>query len=148
MKTIDTAIDIDASPAAVWEVLADTGHAGFVTARVRAAIEADPTLAGRLALWARRLVGEALAQVDGETEAATARALVERKLRAAPSGTPDVLFRRLVGLLARKGYPAGLAVSVVKEVLAARDEEYATFADAVDPDALTDLVGEADDPMR
>ena len=94
------------------------------------------------------LVGEALAEVDGETEAATARALVERKLRAAPSGTPDVLFRRLVGLLARKGYPAGLAVSVVKEVLAARDEEYATFADAVDPDALTDLVGEADDPMR
>jgi len=94
------------------------------------------------------VVGAALAEVDGETEAATARALVERKLRAAPSGTPDALFRRLVGLLARKGYPAGLAVSVVKEVLAARDEEYATFADAVDPDALSDLVGEADDPMR
>jgi hypothetical protein len=48
--------------ALVKEVLADTGHADFVTARVRAAIEADPTLAGRLALWARRLVGEALAQ--------------------------------------------------------------------------------------
>jgi len=46
----------------VKEVLADTGHADFVIARVRAAIEADPTLAGRLALWARRLVGEALAQ--------------------------------------------------------------------------------------
>jgi tRNA-(MS[2]IO[6]A)-hydroxylase (MiaE)-like len=48
--------------ALVKEVLADTGHADFVTARVRAAIEEDPTLAGRLALWARRLVGEALAQ--------------------------------------------------------------------------------------
>ncbi|MBO0817609.1 MAG: tRNA 2-methylthio-N6-isopentenyl adenosine(37) hydroxylase MiaE-like protein, partial [Actinobacteria bacterium] len=48
--------------ALVKEVLADTGHADFVTARVRAAIEADPALAGRLALWARRLVGEALAQ--------------------------------------------------------------------------------------
>lgn len=48
--------------ALVKEVLADTGHADFVIARVRAAIEADPTLAGRLALWARRLVGEALAQ--------------------------------------------------------------------------------------
>lgn len=48
--------------ALVKEVLADTGHAGFVIARVRAAIEADPPLAGRLALWARRLVGEALAQ--------------------------------------------------------------------------------------
>jgi hypothetical protein len=48
--------------ALVLEVLADTGHADFVIARVRAAIEADPPVAGRLALWARRLVGEALAQ--------------------------------------------------------------------------------------
>src|SRR5262245_53170107 len=46
----------------VREVLTDTGHAAFVVPRVRAAIEADPTLAGPLALWARRLVGEALAQ--------------------------------------------------------------------------------------
>jgi len=48
--------------ALVLEVLADTGNADFVVARVRAAIEADPSVAGRLALWARRLVGEALAQ--------------------------------------------------------------------------------------
>ena len=48
--------------ALVLEALADTGHADFVISRVRAAIEADPTRAGRLALWARRLVGEALAQ--------------------------------------------------------------------------------------
>ena len=48
--------------ALVLEVMADTGHADFVVSRVRAAIEADPPLAGRLALWARRLVGEALAQ--------------------------------------------------------------------------------------
>lgn len=46
----------------VTGVLADTGHAGFVVPRVRAAIGADPAVAGRLALWARRLVGEALAQ--------------------------------------------------------------------------------------
>jgi hypothetical protein len=46
----------------VLEVLADTGHAGFTTSRVRAAVEADPAVAGRLALWARRRVGEALAQ--------------------------------------------------------------------------------------
>ena len=48
--------------ALVMEVLADTGHAGFVIPRVRAAVAADPALAGRLALWARRLLGEALAQ--------------------------------------------------------------------------------------
>jgi tRNA-(MS[2]IO[6]A)-hydroxylase MiaE-like protein len=46
----------------VLAVLADTGHADFVTARVRAAVAADPAAGGRLALWARRLVGEALAQ--------------------------------------------------------------------------------------
>jgi len=46
------------------EVLADTGHADFVIARVREAITADPSVAGRLALWARRLVGEALGQAQ------------------------------------------------------------------------------------
>lgn len=48
----------------VLEVLKDTGHAGFVVARVREAIEVDPRVAGRLALWARRLVGEALGQAQ------------------------------------------------------------------------------------
>jgi hypothetical protein len=48
----------------VLEVLADTGHAAFAVDRVRAAIASDPTVAGRLALWARRLVGEALVQAQ------------------------------------------------------------------------------------
>jgi tRNA-(MS[2]IO[6]A)-hydroxylase MiaE-like protein len=48
--------------ALVEEVLADTGHADFALREVRAAIAADPKVAGRLALWARRLVGEALTQ--------------------------------------------------------------------------------------
>jgi len=48
----------------VLEVLADTGHADFAVREVRAAIEADPPVAGRLALWARRLVGEALSQAQ------------------------------------------------------------------------------------
>jgi len=48
----------------VLDVLADTGHASFAVATVRAAIAAEPALAGRLALWARRLVGEALAQAQ------------------------------------------------------------------------------------
>jgi hypothetical protein len=50
--------------ALVLDVLADTGHADFVVGRVRAAIEADPQVAGRLALWGRRLVGEALSQAQ------------------------------------------------------------------------------------
>jgi len=48
--------------ALVEEVLADTGYADFAVREVRAAIVADRTVAGRLALWARRLVGEALTQ--------------------------------------------------------------------------------------
>ena len=48
----------------VLEVLEDTGHAEFAVARVREAIKADPRVAGRLALWARRLVGEALGQAQ------------------------------------------------------------------------------------
>jgi len=48
----------------VVDVLADTGHSAFAVAKVRAAIRAEPHLAGRLALWARRLVGEALSQAQ------------------------------------------------------------------------------------
>jgi tRNA-(MS[2]IO[6]A)-hydroxylase MiaE-like protein len=48
----------------VLTALADSGQAQFVIARVREAIAADPAVAGRLALWARRLVGEALSQAQ------------------------------------------------------------------------------------
>jgi hypothetical protein len=48
----------------VLEVLADTGQASFAVSKVRAATTADPAVAGRLALWARRLVGEALIQAQ------------------------------------------------------------------------------------
>lgn len=50
--------------ALVHQVLADEGHADFVIEKVRAAIAADPRIAGRLALWGRRLVGEALSQAQ------------------------------------------------------------------------------------
>jgi rubrerythrin len=46
----------------ILETLADTGHADFAVREVRAAIAAQRTLAGRLALWGRRLVGEAISQ--------------------------------------------------------------------------------------
>ncbi len=59
----------------IVECLRDTGNAEFVVDRVRAAIAADPRVAGRLALWGRRLMGEALTQaqrVAAEREALTA----------------------------------------------------------------------------
>ena len=48
----------------VLTVLADSGEAEFAIARVREATAAEPAVAGRLALWARRLVGEALSQAQ------------------------------------------------------------------------------------
>lgn len=48
----------------VLAVLDDTGHATFAVEKVRAAIEAEPRVGGRLALWARRLMGEALSQAQ------------------------------------------------------------------------------------
>jgi hypothetical protein len=50
--------------ALVHQVLADAGHEAYVVEKVRAAIGADRKIAGRLALWARRLVGEALSQAQ------------------------------------------------------------------------------------
>ncbi len=94
------------------------------------------------------LVGSALEQLDPATEAATARGLVERKLRGLGRAAPDVVFRRLVGTLARKGYPAGLAIRVVKDVLAERDAELAAFAEVVDPDTMIGLEDDTDEPMR
>ncbi|GAA2670833.1 hypothetical protein Apa02nite_018510 [Actinoplanes palleronii] len=80
---------------------------------------------------------EALEAVDDESEAAIARSLVDRKLRTA-KGPPEAVFRRLVAMLARKGYPAGVAIGAVKDALAARDAEAAEFADGLDADALAD----------
>jgi regulatory protein len=86
-------------------------------------------------------VGAALSELDGDTEAATARALVERKLRTT-TGEPEAVFRRLAGMLARKGYPAGLAFRVVKEAMAAQSAEAAEFAELIDPDALAESTGD------
>jgi 1,2-phenylacetyl-CoA epoxidase catalytic subunit len=49
-----------ATAALVKEVLADTGHSAFAEREVRAACERDRTTRDRLALWGRRLLGEAV----------------------------------------------------------------------------------------
>jgi hypothetical protein len=62
-KEISIYVDSD-TQSLVRDVLADGGAAEFVVREVRAAIEADPRVGGRLALWGRRLVGEALSQAQ------------------------------------------------------------------------------------
>ncbi|GAA3724728.1 hypothetical protein GCM10022225_02070 [Plantactinospora mayteni] len=86
---------------------------------------------------------EALGELDETTEAETARHLVDRKLRTA-TGSPEAVFRRLVGMLARKGYPPGVAIRAVKDALAERDAEAAEFADRIDADALAEAGAEPD----
>ena len=53
-----------ASRELVLDVCEDLGQSAFAVDRVRSAIAADPRVAGRLALWGRRLVGEALSQAQ------------------------------------------------------------------------------------
>ncbi len=61
----EVARHVDAETSAlVEEALADEGRAQFAVDRVRAALAEDPRAAGRLALWSRRLVGEALSQAN------------------------------------------------------------------------------------
>ena len=62
---------------------------------------------------------EAVGELDPDLELQTARALVDRKLGATQGLTSQARVRRLAAMLARKGYPAGLAYQVVKEALAA-----------------------------
>ena len=82
-------------------------------------------------------ISAALEEVDGDTERATARSLVERRLRSMPGVAPDVAFRRLVGMLTRKGYSPGLSVRTVRDVLAEAPDT-GEFLDAVDVDAMVD----------
>ena len=62
---------------------------------------------------------QALAELDPASERATARRLVDRRLASTERLDPAVRLRRLGGMLARKGYPAGLAYEVVREALGA-----------------------------
>lgn len=52
------------SQAFIQDVLGDQGQADFVVPAIQQALSEDPGAAGRLALWGRRLMGEALAQAQ------------------------------------------------------------------------------------
>ncbi|MBJ7903686.1 recombination regulator RecX [Streptomyces sp. DSM 110735] len=69
------------------------------------------------------LIDEAVGQLDSEQEEATARDLVDRKLRATRGLDRDKRLRRLAGMLARKGYPEGMALRVVRQALEEEGED-------------------------
>jgi regulatory protein len=63
------------------------------------------------------VAAEAVNEVDDEDERAAARRLVERRAGAMRRLDRATATRRLMGMLARKGYSGGLAAAVVREVL-------------------------------
>ncbi len=72
------------------------------------------------------VVAEALTGIDSDDERRRGHQLVARRRRAL-SGLPiEVQTRRLIGLLARKGYPSGMTYEIVR----------AELADAADEDAF------------
>ncbi|MGV9215899.1 ferritin-like fold-containing protein [Micromonospora sp. RB23] len=76
----------------VLDVLHDSRYAEFAATEIRAAVAEDPRVAGRLSMWARRLVGEALSQAGRvAAERATLTTLITQADRIDVPG----LFARL-----------------------------------------------------
>ncbi|GAB3648983.1 ferritin family protein [Glycomyces tarimensis] len=81
----------DDDRALIERVLEAGSAAEFAATEIRAAVEADPSVAGRLSLWARRLVGEGLNRAQGV--AASHERLTE--LIGGGGGSVDEMLRRL-----------------------------------------------------
>jgi hypothetical protein len=91
----------------VRDVLHETRYAEFAANEIRAAIAADPKVANRLSMWARRLVGEGLSQA--QRVAAERDALTDLII----AGTGDLagigaLFKRLTAAHTARMAAAGL----------------------------------------
>jgi regulatory protein len=81
-------------------------------------------------------IREAVKTLDPEQEVATARQLVEQKLARTRGQRPEARARQAAGLLARKGYPPGLAFRLISEVMRHEGANLDLDADAyLDPDA-------------
>jgi regulatory protein len=131
----------DAPPEVVARVLDRFEEVGlvddaeFARSLVRSR-QASRGLAGRALRQELRRTGvddetasEVLAAIDPDQELATARELVAKRLPATRGLAVPRRMSRLVGMLARKGYPGGVALQVVREALAAEGSD-------VDPDDL------------
>ena len=118
----------DAAFAQAW---VETRHHGRGLAR--RALSAELRQRGVAAEEIRTAVGS-LGDAD---ELATARRLVAKRLGASRGRPLPARVRQLVGILARKGYPAGLAYQVVREAL--ERDGLPTGEAGFDPDAGFDL---------
>jgi regulatory protein len=118
----------DAAFAQAW---VETRHHGRGLAR--RALSAELRQRGVAAEEVRAAVGS----LGDDDELATARRLVAKRVGMSRGRPLPARMRHLVGVLARKGYPAGLAYQVVREAL---ERDGLPGADAgFDPDADIDL---------
>jgi hypothetical protein len=90
----------------VLDVLHESRYADFAAAEIRAAIEADPRVANRLSMWARRLVGEGLSQAG--RVAAADRGALTALIAQGEWGDPQKLFRRLTAAHTERMTAVGL----------------------------------------
>jgi regulatory protein len=86
----------------------------------------------------------AVSALDPAEEIATARRLVDKALGATRGKPLPVRVRRLVGVLARKGYPAPVAYRVVRDVLEQEGTDAASEGIDLDDMALTTVDADED----
>lgn len=94
----------------------------------------------------RETASTAIDEISRDDERARARALVERRLPSLARCDQAVAARRLVGMLARKGYDAGVAYAVVRDALAERPP--GSSAAESDGEGLDDLLSDPDSDHR
>ncbi|WP_091512982.1 MULTISPECIES: regulatory protein RecX [Amycolatopsis] len=77
------------------------------------------------------VAAQAAGEIDRESEEQKARELVRKRLRSMTAVDEQTAIRRLLGTLARKGYPQGLAYSVVRDELRKAGAESTPLDDAI-----------------
>jgi regulatory protein len=85
-------------------------------------------------------IRDAIEELGPDAEVATARKLVAQRLAGTRGESAQARTRRLAGMLARKGYPPGLAFRVIREAMEAEGVDVALGEEPYfdDPDAYTE----------
>lgn len=136
----DRLVQAEFAPEVVDEVLDDLAHAGLIDDAAFAAewVRQRHKRRGKSrSVLDRELrekgvsqedIDEALAQIDSADEEAMARALAEKKARSVKSVPADrkereKALRRIVGVLARRGFNEGMSLNIAISALEERCEE-------------------------
>jgi len=85
-------------------------------------------------------IRDAIEELGPDAEVATARKLVAQQLAGTRGQPAQSRTRRLAGMLARKGYPSGLAFRVIREAMEAEGTDAALGEEPYfdDPDTCTE----------